>query len=132
MRFSFIVIVVLLVLSACGPSDQYKISRDEFDVAIRDSSALLVDVRTPEEFETARIPGAVNYDIKSDDFEAQVEDLERSTPMYLYCRSGGRSDRAAQKLKELGFENVFDLEGGILGWTEEGLPADSTSLEVAD
>ena len=132
MRFSSYVILVLLVLSACGPSDQYKITREEFGVAIKDSSALLVDVRTPEEFEAARIPGAVNFDIKSDDFEEQVEDLTRSTPMYLYCRSGGRSDRAAQKLKELGFENVYDLEGGILGWTEEGLPADSASLEVAN
>ena len=130
MRISVCVLLLGLTLYACGPSNQYKISREEFKTAIKDSTTVLVDVRTPEEFGTARIPGSVNYDIKSEDFESQVEGIDKSTPMYLYCRSGGRSDRAAQKLKELGFENVHDLEGGLLGWTEAGLPADSSSLEV--
>ena len=115
---------------SCSQNDQYKAGQEVFLDAMSDTTTLLVDVRTPEEFSVARIPGAVNYDIKSEDFAEQIENIDRSTPMYLYCRSGRRSNTAAVKLKELGFEQVYDLEGGILDWTEKGHRTDSVALEV--
>ena len=132
MRQDIITLLLVFGLTACGQNDEFKITRSEFMEGIKDSTAIVVDVRTPDEFATVRIPGSVNYDIKSDDFEEQVKDLDRSAALYLYCRSGRRSNTAAIKLTELGFEKVYDLEGGILGWTEDGLPADSASLQITN
>ena len=127
----FCLVLVLAILTACGKNDEFKISRFQFQEAMGDSSTLVIDVRTPEEYGVARIPGSVNYNVRSETFEDDLKNLDKSTPLYLYCRSGRRSNTAAQKLKEMGFETVYDLEGGILGWTEEGFAADSSDLDIS-
>lgn len=79
----------------------------------------LVDVRTPEEFNEGHLQNAVNIDITADDFDAKVASFDKEKPILVYCKSGGRSSKAATRLKELGFKNIFDLEGGITNWTNE-------------
>ncbi len=80
---------------------------------------LLVDVRTPDEFATGHINGAVN--IPLDSLETRLSEVPRTEPVVLYCRSGNRSAKAAQILANAGYTRIYDL-GGINAWTEQGFP----------
>ncbi|SEB98607.1 Rhodanese-related sulfurtransferase [Tenacibaculum sp. MAR_2009_124] len=83
------------------------------------SEIQLVDVRTPEECKNGMINKAINIDVTSPDFEEKaLRELKKDAPVYLYCRSGGRSIIAAEMLAEKGFE-IYNLEGGYLNWKEE-------------
>lgn len=82
-----------------------------------DNSIQLLDVRTPEEFDRGYIKNATNINFFDADFIAQVTSkLDTNKPVYLYCKVGGRSGKAATKLKEAGFTAVYDLEGGLDKW----------------
>ncbi|WP_418509585.1 rhodanese-like domain-containing protein [Corallibacter sp.] len=81
----------------------------------------LVDVRTPEEFKEGFIANAQNIDYFSDTFDEDIEKLDKSKPVIVYCKSGGRSAKCADKLLEAGFVKVYDLEGGISKWKHKGL-----------
>ena len=81
---------------------------------------LLIDVRTPEEYAEGHIEGALNIDFMNPPaFDKEFSALDTSKPLMIYCRSGNRSRRAAEKLKAMGFQQVFDLEGGYRAWTQE-------------
>lgn len=80
----------------------------------------LLDVRTPEEWAEGTLKDAVKINYHDDNFEQQVEKLDKETPVYVYCKSGGRSSSAADVLKEKGFKKVYNLEGGITSWQENG------------
>lgn len=80
----------------------------------------ILDVRTPDEFESEHIDNAKNVNWNSDDFEAKAASYDKSKPVFVYCLSGGRSKKATAKLKELGFNTVYELDGGFLNWNEEG------------
>ena len=82
----------------------------------------LVDVRTPEEFNEGHIENAVNINFMSDDFDANVAILDKEKHVMVYCKAGGRSAKAAARLKELGFKAITDLEGGISNWTSKNKP----------
>lgn len=85
-------------------------------------NAQLIDVRTPKEFAEERIEGFTNIDWNAADFESKVSKLDKSEPVFLHCRSGGRSAKAAAKLQEMGFEEIYDMDGGMIKWNAEGLP----------
>ena len=82
----------------------------------------LVDVRTPAEYAEGHIANSKNINITGEDFDEQVALLNKSKPVMLYCKSGMRSAKASLRLKELGFENITDLEGGFNNWSESGKP----------
>jgi len=75
-----------------------------------------VDVRTPEECSAGMIEGAVNINFYDADFKDQISALDRDKTTMIYCRSGGRSGKAAEVLEELGFKVVYDLSGGYMNW----------------
>lgn len=77
---------------------------------------ILVDVRTPEEFEEGHIDGAININVNDEAFKEQISKLDKSKPVFVYCRSGKRSAAAAAEMSKAGFKQVYDLEGGILNW----------------
>ncbi|MDT0605936.1 rhodanese-like domain-containing protein [Croceitalea rosinachiae] len=80
----------------------------------------LVDVRTPEEYEAGHIGNAVNYNIiNSESFLKQIDHLDKDAPIYLYCKMGGRSNRAAKLLEENGFTKLYDYSGGYNDWVTE-------------
>ena len=83
---------------------------------------VILDVRTPEEFARERIEGAVNIDIRAEDFREKVERLHREKIYLIYCRTANRSERAFAMFKELGFREVYHMLWGIKGWKEAGLP----------
>lgn len=76
----------------------------------------LLDVRTPEEFSVDRIESAVNVNWNGSDFESKATTYDTTKPIFVYCKVGGRSAQAASKLAELGFKEIYNLEGGIMKW----------------
>lgn len=76
----------------------------------------LIDVRTPEEFATEKIENAVNVNWNGENFEAQCNKLDKTKPVFVYCKVGGRSAKAATKLAEMGFTTIYNLDGGIMKW----------------
>jgi rhodanese-related sulfurtransferase len=79
----------------------------------------LVDVRTPKEYNQGFIKNAKNIDYFSSDFKTQFQELDKEKPLYIYCRSGGRSAKASKILKTLGFKEIYDLKGGYLAWSKQ-------------
>ena len=82
--------------------------------------AQLIDVRTPEEYGEGHIANALNIDFFSDNFLENMENLDKEKPVVLYCKSGNRSNKSAQKLKESGFSKIYDVDGGITEWKNKG------------
>ena len=77
-----------------------------------------LDVRTETEYQQGHISGAVNVNVlKAGKLEAYAQKLDPSKPVYLYCHSGGRSHNAALKLKEMGFNKIYDYSGGFSDWS---------------
>ena len=86
--------------------------------AIAANDVQLVDVRTIEEYNAGHIENAINIDFFDQaNFNENFADFNREKPMYLYCRSGNRSQRAAKKLLEIGFKKIYDLKGGYKAWS---------------
>ena len=83
---------------------------------------IVLDVRTPEEFAEGHLEGAVMIDFYSDDFTDQLGELDPDASYLLYCRSGNRSGQTTTIMEQLGFTDVADIDGGIVSWTEAGLP----------
>ena len=79
----------------------------------------LLDVRTPEEFGVEHLKNAVNSNWNGNSFVADAGKYDKSKPIFVYCKAGGRSSEAASKLKELGFTEIYNLDGGIMKWTGE-------------
>lgn len=88
----------------------------------------LVDVRTPEEYNAQHITNAKNINWNSNDFEAKVGKLDKSKPVLVYCMVGGRSKKAAEKLQELGFTEIYNLDGGIMKWNAGGFSEPSNKI----
>jgi len=83
----------------------------------KDDNAVVLDVRTAEECSEGIIPGAINIDIyKGQGFIYQVEELDKSKNIYVYCKAGGRSAQACNVMNQLGFSNTFNLLGGMMAW----------------
>lgn len=82
----------------------------------------LIDVRTPEEFDEGHLDKALNINYYDDAFMSDmISKLDKSKPIYIYCKSGGRSGKASKKLKKQGFTKVYDLEGGIINWNKNNM-----------
>lgn len=122
---------VALVLTACGSSDGgtktavlETVSPIEASSIIEAGPAdlIVLDVRTPEEVAEGHLADAVNLDFYATDFENQLDALDKDAPYVLYCRSGNRSGSTIDLMKDLGFTDVHEVDGGILSWLEAGLP----------
>ena len=85
----------------------------------------LVDVRTPKEYEDGHISNAQNIDYMSPDFEKQIENLDKTKPIVVYCKKGGRSEKCAEKLEDAGFVKIYDFKGGVAKWKYNGFELES-------
>ena len=88
----------------------------------------IIDVRSPEEFAGQHLDNAINIDWNGDNFEVKTTKLDKSKPVFIYCMSGGRSKKAAEKLVELGFSKIYELQGGIMKWNAAGLSVPSDKI----
>jgi rhodanese-related sulfurtransferase len=121
MKKIFLLILCPFLFLSCKGQESHKIKKitaDELDTALQDTIQL-VDVRTPAEYKQGHIEGALNIDVTGASFEKDLQQLNKNEPVYIYCRSGQRSNTAAKKMEQAGFNTVYDLKGGINKWNME-------------
>lgn len=82
----------------------------------------LVDVRQPEEHREARIPGSRLMPLGT--LDLRLQELDKKNPLLFYCAAGGRSGRALEYARQMGYENSAHLQGGIGAWMMQGLPVE--------
>lgn len=85
------------------------------------NNVVIIDVRTPEEFNQEHIEDASNIDFYSDNFKDELNKLDKTRTYVIHCRSGSRSAQALEMMKQLGFREVYNM-GGIIQWKENGFP----------
>lgn len=136
----YLIIIVLAisfsVAFSCNSSTQAKaedtelqealitknVSATEFQELIKSkANAIILDVRTPNEIAQGIIKHAQKIDFYDENFKAELDKLDKSKPVLIYCRSGRRSGIAMSTMRELGFSEVYNLRGGIIEWNEAGL-----------
>ena len=110
-------------------SDIREVSPAEAQTAVSKAYSQFIDVRTTEEYTGGHAARAVN--IPLDTLATKLDTLERNEPVYLICQTGNRSKKAADILKNAGFNNVLNVTGGTAGWQAAGLPMETTSPHTA-
>jgi rhodanese-related sulfurtransferase len=118
---SFAAIILLAGCSSTGSATTVSLNVSEFSQKITEPGVIIVDVRTPEEFASGHIEGALNIDFNSGNFENEITRLNPSETYAIYCRSGSRSGQAASIMHKAGFHDVSNLNGGLIDWTNDGL-----------
>ncbi len=116
-------LTLFLFLTACKDQSVAQeinlLTNVEFHDAVAGKEVQLVDVRTPEEFAEGHLSGAKNINVLEPEFITEVEKLDLDKPIYVYCRSGKRSAKAALILRDVGFKKIYDMEGGYIHWVEQ-------------
>lgn len=113
---------IILALTMCGQAQKETTITKDVDVhsfhAMIDSldDEQILDVRTPQEWKSGTIAGSKKVDWYDPDFERAVAGMDKDKPVLVYCAVGGRSSQAMDKLKELGFSEIYNLKGGIRAW----------------
>lgn len=122
MKYLFLLLSILGL--SCAESTinaQNKLLPEAFEAMLKsDSTIQLVDVRSPEEFQSGYIEGALNLNIQDADFAKKIGRLDKNRPVLVYCAVGGRSAKAASQFSKLGFPKVYDLKGGMTAWKSSG------------
>jgi len=125
---SVLVVVLAVLVTACSSGSDTAtielVSPEQAAQVIEDapSGLVVLDIRTPEEFNEVRLDGAINVDYYDADFADQLDTLDKNDPYVMYCRSGNRSSDAVKTMKDLGFTEVYEIDGGIVNWFESGYP----------
>lgn len=99
---------------------------DAFEKKISETAeAQIADVRTPGEYSDGHIKNAFNIDWNGDAFESEIQKMDKSKPVFVYCLSGGRSSSAVSKMVDLGFKEIYELDGGMRAWYNAQKPVDT-------
>lgn len=118
----FVILISTLTLTvSCEANTSYIEAVKLEEKIINQEQIQLLDVRTPEEFQEGHLENAININWNDPNFIQQTHHLDKTQPLYIYCKSGRRSAAAAQQLSEEGFE-VYDLKGGIDNWKQNNHP----------
>ena len=108
---------VLNPLEVLQKSPIFKVvSAAEFKKLMTKKGVQLIDVRTPQEYSNGKIGNAKNIDFYSSSFKTDINKLDKSKPVLVYCHSGNRSGQAVNMMKSMGFTEVYDLKGGWSNW----------------
>ncbi len=93
---------------------------EEFASLISKGEGQVLDVRTPDEWNGGIIKGATKMNFFDKDFQDQISKLDKTKPVYVYCKAGGRSGKAANQMEKMGFTTVYNLLGGMGAWNAAG------------
>ena len=117
--------IVAVILTGCS-SDSATLETVEPEAAATiiadEPETIVLDIRTPEEYNEGIIEGAVNIDFYDADFAEQLDTLDKDASYVVYCRSDNRSGQAMDTFADLGFQQVTEIDGGIVNWYDQGLP----------
>lgn len=122
-----LIVVVALILVykffLSGPnSTTADVQLDKFEELTKEKDVVILDVRSAFEFGGDKIAGAQNISYTSSGFKPYIEKLDKSKTYLVYCASGSRSVGAVSNMQKMGFENVYNLKGGIEHWKSERKP----------
>ena len=113
----------ILLLAGCSSSSgATDLSVAEFAGKVAEAGVITLDVRTPGEFDQGHIEGSRLIDFQSGNFENEIAALDKGKTYAVYCRSGNRSGQAVKVMRDAGFKNVYNLNGGVIDWADAGLP----------
>jgi thioredoxin 1 len=122
-RLLFLVVLMTLVSFLGHAQTVKKLDAQNFELKMKESNQpILIDVRTPGEYAQGHLANAVLIDVNSSDFKSRVSKLDKSKPVFVYCKAGSRSSSAAGVLTDLGFKEIYDLNGGITSWQKANKP----------
>ncbi|QCX37040.1 rhodanese-like domain-containing protein [Aureibaculum algae] len=121
--------VVITLLFSCKNSSQSNdqsttvevVKPVDFNAKVENNTVQLIDVRTPKEYDAGHLKSSKNINVFDKNFMTQMETLDKTKPVYVYCKSGKRSANASSKLKAAGFTKIYDLQGGFVAWSKENL-----------
>ena len=123
-------VAVAISLFGFSQGSVKNISAAEFQKKIEQNPGIILDVRTPGETAQGHIPDASFIDFYDKAFTDKVKLMQKDQPIYVYCRSGGRSAKAAEILKQNGFKEVYNLTGGIGAWNSAGFKVKKSSANT--
>jgi rhodanese-related sulfurtransferase len=112
------------LLAGCSSGNEVtkKVDPVEFSEVIAQPGVIILDVRTPEEFNAGHIANAININIADSNFSSEVSKLDKNATVAVYCRSANRSAVATDEMAKLGFTDMYDMQGGIIDWEAAGGP----------
>jgi len=132
-KFTYLLLLSFLFISCQGQTSKavHTIDSKSFAEKLKtNENPQLLDVRTPKEYSSEHIGDAKNVNWNGDYFVAKVNSYDKSKPIFVYCKVGGRSIQAANKLAELGFKEIYNLDGGIMKWKAQGNAAGQKSDRI--
>lgn len=124
MRISVLFFISALFFASCnGQNPSIKnLDANSFEQGINRDSVQIIDVRTPEEYKAKHIAKAKNIDVNGNDFERQMNGLDKTKPIYIYCLAGSRSKKASDWAAKNGFNEIYNFDGGINAWLAANKP----------
>ncbi|MBL0310849.1 MAG: thioredoxin [Bacteroidetes bacterium] len=134
MKLMTSIFLLALTFAACtGQSPTVKnLNADEFEKGIKGKNIQLLDVRTPGEYSEKHLAHSKNINLNEAGFETQLNKMDKSKPLYVYCLAGSRSAQAAELATKNGFKEIYNLEGGINAWIGGRKPVETSSGEAPD
>ena len=113
-----------LAVTGCSSngSTSPQLGIEEFAAKTAEANVVVLDVRTPAEFAEGHLANAINIDFQSGNFETDISKLDKGTTYAVYCRSGNRSGQAVKVMADLGFTDLYDMDGGVIDWAAAGKP----------
>ena len=119
-QIQLLLVGMLVIMASCSTSAQSRYKNAPIAQLTKiknEKKAIVIDVRTPAEWQEGVIDGATLFiDFKDSNFKQEIAKLDKSKTYVVYCRSGGRSAGASQVMVDNGFKNVINMEGGIMSW----------------
>jgi rhodanese-related sulfurtransferase len=118
-----VILTSVLILTGCtSADDSVDLKVSDFSAKSQEVGVVSLDVRTADEFAEGHLIDAININVESGNFEAEIEKLDKNTTYAVYCRSGRRSAIAVDLMKKAGFTSLYNLDGGVIDWSASGLP----------
>jgi phage shock protein E len=130
MKTVFTLLMSSLFFIACGNNQSQNQKRindvetEQMKQLIAEQPGVILDVRTADEVGEGFIKGAQYIDITQPDFLKKIKSLDKNDPVYVYCKKGGRSANASEKLAKAGFTKVYNMMGGFDSWKDAGYPVE--------
>ena len=118
-------LIFFILFSACNQNKNLNLQPNKvYDLLLNSNknNSILLDVRTKEEVDENKIDNSINIDFYSDNFKESILSLDKSKTYYVYCRSGRRSLNTVEFMRENGFKESYNVDGGIIKWTDSKIP----------
>jgi|SRR6476469_6553107 len=121
----FVALSLFSFIPFASAADAKNISIDDAAKLVKsDTNVVVLDVRTPKEFEAGHIKGATNINFNDKDFAKRVAALDKNKTYIIHCAAGGRSGKACEQVKSMDFKNMLHMNQGFNAWEKAGKPVE--------